>query len=159
MVLQAGETCPNFEFSTKEGRSMSFLDVKGRKIVFFFPKAFTKGCTAEACSLQDTYADLKERNVEVFGISTDNEETMKKFAETYKLEYTLVPDPDGKISKQFGVFKNYVITKLSDRVTFIINEEGKVEEVIYNGIRGGGSKYGLNKHGIELLELVSADSK
>jgi peroxiredoxin Q/BCP len=161
MVLSSGDPAPDFTYTDRDGRRKDFHQVTGKKIIFFYPKAFTAGCTAEACSIQDSYEDLKQGGItEVFGISLDNNSKQDEFKEQFGLEYILVSDDDGSISKAYGVYKKrlFLIT-YSSRFTFIVNEENRIIEVLENGLSGNKSKYGLDKHGQELLELITLDDQ
>ena len=84
---------------------MSFAEVykKGMTLVYFYPKADTPGCTAEACSLRDSFADLRARGVQILGVSEDRQESQKKFQDKYHLPFTLIADHDGAVAKAFGV--------------------------------------------------------
>lgn len=94
-------------------------------VIYFYPKNFTPGCTAEACSFRDYYEDFQELGAEVIGISGDSEESHKRFASKYKLPFTLLSDKDGKLRKQFGVKKNF-LGLVPGRETFIFNENAKL---------------------------------
>ncbi len=151
MKLKEGESAPDFMVGKTK-----LHQIPGRKIVFFFPKAFTPGCTKEACAIQDTFEDIKELGINtVIGVSMDDQKTLEKFKESYGLEYTFVSDKQGEISKQYGVYKNFLLTKISDRVTFIINEDNKIEKRVELGITGRKSKVGLENHGKEILQLLN----
>lgn len=76
---------------------------KGLTFVFFYPKAMTGGCTAQACSVRDTYKDLREQGVTVYGVSLDSTERQKKFQQMHKLPYDLIADTDKKVADAFGV--------------------------------------------------------
>ena len=156
MTLKVGDLSPNFEFVTSDGASKSLHDIQGRVVLFFYPKAFTPGCTSEACSIRDTLEDLQQHGVqEVIGISTDDQETQQRFAETYNLPYLLLSDKDGSISKSYGVFRKLLfLVQFSDRVTYVIGEDKRIEAVFLNGITGRKSKYGLKFHGREIIEKI-----
>lgn len=154
MALAKGDIAPNFELEL-DGKRLHLHEIPTKKLIFFFPKAFTPGCTAEACSLQETHKDLEQYGFEtIIGISMDDEETLQKFKEKYDLSYALVSDKDGKISKAYGVYKNFILAKVSDRVTFLIDKDNVILEKIDLGIRGGKSKFGLENHGKEILNLM-----
>ncbi len=110
----------------QDGKPINFADVykKGITVVYFYPKADTPGCTAQSCSLRDAHADLTAKGVQVLGVSVDKPEANKKFQEKFKLPFTLVCDPEGKVLEAFKVAKIPVIG-LATRQCFIISE-GKV---------------------------------
>lgn len=154
MKLQIGDTAPDFDFIDKDGNTKNFHSIKGTKIVFFFPKAFTPGCTKESCSIRDNYEDLKNKGYsEIFGVSTDSHEKQMKFAKEYDLNFVLVDDKSKKISKEYGVLMSAVVINVSKRCTFIVDEENKIKEATNIGLSGGHTKYGLQNYGKELLEL------
>ncbi len=95
----------------------------GTTLVYFYPKADTPGCTAQACSLRDGIEDLKSLGVKVIGVSKDTAEAQKKFAEKYDLPFTLIADHDGKVIEAFGV--PTILAGISARHSFLI-KDGKV---------------------------------
>src|ERR1700723_2172658 len=94
-----GDTAPLITGTDQNGKDFKLADLVGKKIVllYFYPKDFTGGCTKEACSFRDRMGDLSADNVEVVGVSHDSVDSHKKFADEYKLNFTLIADPDGKI--------------------------------------------------------------
>lgn len=154
-MLNEGDIVPDFEFINRDGLSTNFHSVKGKKVVYFFPRAFTPGCTAQSCSIQASYPLLKEYGVsEVFGISLDSPQKQKKFAERYGLDYIFVSDQDRKISKAWGTYKNRILFKYTTRDTFLVDAENKIEAILHNGLRGKSSKLGLKKQGQEIINLI-----
>ncbi len=154
MTLKIGDTAPDFQF-TDEGKTRNFYEVDGKRIVFFFPKAFTTGCTIQSKSMQDNYELLQESGIsEIFGISVDPPEVLDKFCNKYNFEYKMVSDITHEISKSYGVLKNYLVTKFSDRDTFVVNENNRIIKIFENGIRGNKSELGLDKHGIEIVNYL-----
>src|SRR5690606_23357922 len=101
--IEVGSPAPKVSGTTEAGATLNFEDLykKGKVLVFFYPKAHTPGCTAQACSLRDSYAKLQDEGVSVLGVSTDNAETQKSFKEKNKLPFTLIADTDAKIAKAF----------------------------------------------------------
>lgn len=96
---------PKVEGMNQDGKPVKLEDfyLKGLTLVYFYPKANTPGCTAQACSLRDAYEDLTKAGVQVIGVSTDGVEAQKKFEQKQKLPFTLLADPDGTVLKAFGV--------------------------------------------------------
>ena len=96
---KAGDPAPLFTGQDQDGREFKLADLVGQKIVllYFYPKDFTGGCTKEACGFRDRMGELQTNNVAVVGVSHDSADSHKKFAEEYKLNFTLVADPDGQI--------------------------------------------------------------
>lgn len=117
---------PQVEAVDQDGKTVKLADfyAKGMTLVYFYPKASTPGCTAQACSLRDAYESLTKAGVQVIGVSTDSVASQKKFADKQKLPFTLLADPDGKVVKAFGV-KTIPIIGFSTRQAFLI-KDGKV---------------------------------
>ena len=156
MKLKVGDLSPNFSYIDHSGNSMKLHDLIGKKVVFFFPKAFTAGCTRQSISMQENYQELKEMGVtEIFGISLDDEKVLDKFCTKYDFKYIMVSDKDKQISRDFGVFRNKLLVKYADRDTFIINEDNLIEAILHNGVTGASSEMGLAKHGIEVKQYIN----
>ena len=96
-------------------------------LLYFYPKDFTSGCTKEACGLRDRMGELQTNNVAVVGVSHDSVDSHKKFAAEYKLNFTLVADPDGKIIAAYGT--KMPVLSMSKRVSFLIGLDGKIVHV------------------------------
>lgn len=112
---------PKVEAVNQDGQTVKLEDfyLKGLTLVYFYPKAGTPGCTAQACSLRDAYEELTKVGVQVIGVSTDGVEAQKKFEQKQKLPFTLLADPDGKVLKSFGVGS---FLGFSSRQAFLIKE-------------------------------------
>ena len=129
-----GSAAPNFAAKDANGETVRLKDLRGQKVVlYFYPKDDTPGCTKEACSFRDAFADFKKRDIKVLGVSIDSEASHKKFAAKYKLPFTLLADPDHSIADAYGVYgekkfmgRTYMGVK---RITFLIDEKGKVKKV------------------------------
>ena len=126
---KAGDTAPLFTGQDQDGKEFKLADHIGKKTVllYFYPKDFTGGCTKEACGLRDRMGDLSANNVEVVGVSHDSVDSHKKFADEYKLNFTLVADPDGKIIAAYDAKMPRV--SMSKRVSFLIGLDGKIVHV------------------------------
>lgn len=105
--LEVGAAAPAIEAIDQDGKPVSLGDLykKDFVLVFFYPKADTSGCTAQACSLRDAYSVLTKKKVHVVGVSTDTAEAQKDFQQKYDLPFTLLADPEGKVVDAFGVPK------------------------------------------------------
>jgi peroxiredoxin Q/BCP len=130
---KAGDIAPAFAGQDQDGKTVKSADLAGKKIVllYFYPKDFTGGCTKEACGFRDRMGDLQKDNVQVIGVSFDSAESHKSFADKYKLNFTLLADPDGKIVDAFGVKMDG--RKISKRVSFLIGLDGKIIHVTNSG--------------------------
>lgn len=102
----------------------------GTLVLYFYPKDFTSGCTREACGFRDEFAGLRESNLRVFGVSTDTLETHERFKSEYKLPFDLLSDKDGEVSRLYGVQNR--LFKIANRVTFIIDGNGKILSITKN---------------------------
>ena len=134
-ALKPGDPAPDFTAKDQDGHAISLSNYKGKKVVlYFYPKDFTPGCTAEACNLRDNYDKLTQSGYTIIGVSTDNEKSHKEFKEKYTLPFTLVSDIDSSINQKYGVW----IEKERDgkkfwgtaRTTFLIDEKGTITQVI-----------------------------
>ena len=134
MHLKIGDKAPNFSYVAENGSEISLENFKGKKVIlYFYPKDNTPGCTAEACNLRDNYDDLKSKDYEIVGVSPDSEKSHNRFAEKHALPFGLIPDTDKKIMNDYGVWgEKKMYGRTYDgvhRTTFIINEEGTIEEI------------------------------
>lgn len=149
--LKKGDIVPEFSAKDQGGNLISSSQFKGKKwIVFFYPKASTPGCTAEACNLRDNYKTLQDIGFEIIGVSADSIKRQKNFHEKYKFPYPLLADEDKEVINAFGVWgpKKFMGRSYEGihRMTFIIDENGKVDEVI--------DKVKTKDHAAQILELV-----
>ena len=134
-TLKAGDKAPSFSGVDQDGKTHKLADYKGKKlVVFFYPKASTPGCTAEACDFRDNYQGLIAKGIVVLGVSVDDEKSHQKFATKHSLPFTLLADTDKKIVEAYGVWgeKNMYGKKYmgTNRSTFIIDEKGIISHII-----------------------------
>tara|TARA_B100000575_G_C23070186_1_gene616373 strand:- start:151 stop:603 length:453 start_codon:yes stop_codon:yes gene_type:complete len=134
-ILKIGDTAPDFSCKNQHGEIINLCEMLGKKIVlFFYPKANTPGCTAEACNLNDNYNRFKSQGYEVIGVSSDSEKAQKKFSDKFSFEYSLLCDEDKKIISSYGAWgqkKMYGREYMGIiRKTIIIDESGKIEQII-----------------------------
>lgn len=109
--LAIGSKVPTVVQVNQDGRPVDLGSLKGLVLVYFYPKADTPGCTRQACSLRNSYTELTEKGVQVFGASHDTAEAQKRFKDKYHLPFTLLADHDGKVAAAFGVPTLAGITK------------------------------------------------
>lgn len=133
--LQVGDKVPAFSVSDDRGNTQQLSDYKGQKlVVFFYPKASTPGCTAEACDLRDHYRELQDAGYALLGVSADSEKRQRNFSEKYHFPFPLLADEDKQVIEAFGVWgpKKFMGREYDGihRMTFIIDENGVVERVI-----------------------------
>lgn len=134
MALQVGDKAPDVLGVNQNGKEIKLSDYKGKKVIlYFYPKDNTSGCTAEACSMRDEYADLTKTGYEVIGVSVDSEVSHQKFIEKFDLPFNLIADTGKKLSEQFGTWgeKSMYGRKYMGmfRTTFIIDENGVIEKI------------------------------
>lgn len=135
MSLNIGDKAPDFEAKDQNGKTIKLSDLAGKKIVlYFYPKDDTPGCTAQACDLRDNHEKLLSQGYVVLGVSPDDEKSHQKFASKFDLPFSLLADTEKKINEAYGVWveksmygRKYMGTA---RTTFIIDEKGKIAEVI-----------------------------
>lgn len=147
--LKAGDKAPYFEGTNQNGQNISLNDYKGKKLIlYFYPKDNTSGCTAEACNLNDNYADLTAKGYEVVGVSPDSIASHLKFIAKNNLSFNLIADTDKKILEDYGVWaeKSMYGRKYMGvlRTTFIIDTNGIIEKVI--------TKVDTKNHAAQILE-------
>lgn len=124
--LPVGAPAPHVTAIDQEGKPIHFAEIyaKGITLVYFYPKAGTSGCTAEACSLRDSFDTLKARGLQIIGVSRDNAGAQKHFQEANKLPFTLVADTDGKVAEAFGVpMMMGGLIPVASRQSFIIKDD------------------------------------
>lgn len=134
-TLKKGDVAPHFNCIDENNKLIQLSDFKGKKLVlFFYPKASTPGCTAEACNLRDNYHTFLAKGYEVLGVSADSPSKQIKFKEKYQLPFSLLADESKEVVKAYQVWgPKKFMGKTYDgiyRTTFIIDENGWIEEVI-----------------------------
>jgi len=133
-MLKVGETAPDFSARATDGRTLRLSDLRGRPaVLYFFPRAFTLGCTLETKRFQDKYEDIRALGAEVVGISTDPIDTQCRFAEAHGAQFPLVGDPDRAISRAYDVLRS--LFSGDKRVTYLIDERGTVAAVFHHEIQ------------------------
>jgi len=134
-TLKAGDKAPEFSAKNQDGKNVKLSDFKGKKLVlFFYPKASTPGCTAEACNLRDNWEQFQKKGYAIVGVSADNEKRQQNFKNKYELPFPLLVDEDKEVINAYGVWgpKKFMGKEYDgiNRTTFIIDEAGIIEEVI-----------------------------
>ncbi len=127
-MVGVGEPAPEFAGRTAEGGSISLADFRGRPLIlYFFPKANTAGCTAEAKGFASHFPEFQSAGVAVVGVSVDSEEAQQQFAADCALPFPLVADRDRAIARAYGTLG---LLGFAKRTTFFIGADGRVEEVV-----------------------------
>jgi peroxiredoxin Q/BCP len=134
-TLQKGDNAPSFSGKDQDGNLHTLADYKGKKlVVFFYPKANTPGCTAEACDLRDNFERFSAKNYALLGVSADNAKAQSSFKNKYEFPFPLLADEDKSVILAFGVWgpKKFMGKEYDGihRTTFIIDEQGIIDEVI-----------------------------
>ena len=147
-TLKVGDKVPEFTTVDQNGNTISLSLLIGKKtIIFFYPRANTPGCTAEACNLRDHYQELKTLGFQLIGVSADNPKKQKSFSNKYELPFTLLADEEKVVIGAFGVWgpKKFQGREYDGihRTTFIVNKEGVVDKVI--------SKVKTKEHAAQIL--------
>lgn len=123
----AGRPAPDFELRDQDGRLHSIEDYRGRWVaLYFYPKDDTPGCTTEACEFRDDIFAFKELNCQILGVSLDDEESHKAFAEKHGLPFPLLADVRGDAADAYGVKARMFGMTVAKRQTFLIDPEGRV---------------------------------
>lgn len=135
MLPEIGKKAPAFSANNQKEETLTLDHYKGKKLVlYFYPKDDTPGCTAEACDLRDHYQKFLDAGYEILGVSPDKEAKHQKFIDKYELPFDLLADTEQTVANAYGVWveKNMYGRKYMGikRTTFIINEEGVLEEII-----------------------------
>ena len=146
--MKVGDLAPKIECKNQDGEIIKLSDFYGKKIViFFYPRANTPGCTAQACNLGDNYIEFKKRGYEIIGVSADNQKSQKNFSNKYSLPFNLCCDENKEIINDYGVWglKKFRGNEYMGiiRTTFIIDKEGKIEEII--------EKVKTKEHSLQIL--------
>jgi len=136
--LKPGDRAPDFEGVTTEGARVSLGDYRGRKLVlYFYPKDDTPGCTKQACSLRDSSGEIAAKGAAVLGVSTQDAASHQAFTKKFRLNFPLLADTGGAVGRAYGTLggpgllaKLKSAAGLADRVTFVIDTEGRIAHVI-----------------------------
>ncbi|MFQ5885094.1 MAG: peroxiredoxin [Thermoplasmata archaeon] len=136
-MLRIGDKAPDFETTDESGADFKLSAYQGRKLVlYFYPRDFTPGCTAEACSIRDSYQLFEGSGIPIFGISGGSAELHQRFRKKHNLPFHILMDENLEISKLYGVYSRLGVLGMgARRVTFLIDEQGEIE-AIFGGSEG-----------------------
>jgi peroxiredoxin Q/BCP len=148
--LKPGDAAPDFTLKQQDGKDVTLSAVWKNNVVvlYFYPMDNTPGCTKEACAFRDLNRDFKTAGAEILGVSVDDAASHKKFEQKHGLPFTLLADPDKKVTELYGV-KNFL--GKAKRVTFVIDQKGIIQK-IYPDVD-------VSRHGQEVLEFVKSLQK
>jgi peroxiredoxin Q/BCP len=149
MKLIEGKKAPSFTAKDQDGQPIKLLALKGKKLaLYFYPKDDTSTCTVQACNLRDGFKALSKKDIEVIGVSPDDEKSHTKFIAKHKLPFRIIADTDKKLVEKFGVWgeKQLYGNKYMGvfRTTFLIDENGVIVKII--------SKPKVKEHSKEIAE-------
>jgi peroxiredoxin Q/BCP len=147
-MLEIGSRLPDFSLPDQHGKLTSSQELLGRGgpvVLYFYPKDDTPGCTVEACGFRDSYHDFLEAGATVVGVSRDDVDSHRKFAEQHQLPFTLLADAGGSLRERMGVPRTLGL--LDGRATFVIDREGVVRHTFNSQIRA-------KRHVVEALDIV-----
>ena len=150
--VKVGDRAPDFSLPNQSGNVVSLRDFIGKKIIvlYFYPKDFSRGCTAEACAFRDSYEVFKDEGAEVIGVSSQSVDSHRRFALANMLPFILLSDEEGKVRKLYGVPSTLGL--LPGRVTYIIDKKGIVRHIF-------SSQSNPTKHIEEALRILKEISK
>jgi len=145
--VKPGDEAPDFTLPDQDGRQVTLSSFRGRSsvVLYFYPKDFSRGCTAEACGFRDSYEEFTDLGAVVIGVSSDTVESHKKFVDDYLLPFTLLSDRDGKVRKLYGATKGFGL--LPGRFTLVIDKTGIVRHVFT-------SETNMGKHIEEAVRIL-----
>jgi peroxiredoxin Q/BCP len=153
MKPKPGDPAPDFSATSTDGSTLRLADYRGRKLVlYFYPMDDTPGCTAQACSLRDANADIAAKGAAVLGVSAQGAESHRSFTAKHRLNFPLLADTDRAVGKAYGVAGEGLAGVargafgMFERVTFVIDEEGRIAHVI--------DKPDCPNHAAEVLKLI-----
>jgi peroxiredoxin Q/BCP len=152
MALHEGDVAPDFGATLSNGERFVLSEYRGKKIVvlFFYPKDFTPGCTAEVCSFRDNYDELTKYDALLLGVSSDPEESHRAFIQRHHLPFPLISDSDRTIARAYGVSARLGgILPGTQRVTFVIDKQGIIRRILHHEVL-------ITKHLAGVLETLKS---
>lgn len=153
MRPKPGDKAPDFSGATTDGTRVELADFRGRKLVlYFYPMDDTPGCTAQACSLRDHNAEIAAKGAAILGVSAQDTDSKRRFTEKYRLNFPLLADVEHAVARAYGVLGSGLVgvarslAGAYERVTFVIDEQGRIAHVIDHP--------DTRRHGEEVLKLL-----
>ncbi len=142
-MVEEGKPAPDFTLSDQQGKKVTLSKLKGSPVVlYFYPKDDTPGCTTEACSFRDAFADYKKAGAVILGVSPDGTESHAKFAKKFELPFSLLADDDKRVCEAYGVWKEKSMYGKKymgvERTTFVIDKKGILQKV-FPKVKVGGT--------------------
>jgi len=146
-MLKPGDKISAFSALDQHGKEFRWTELNGAKVVYFYPKDDTPGCTLEACAFRDAYEDFSDAGITVIGISADSPEQHDQFARKYQLPFLLLSDTKGELRQLFGV-KAKFLGLIPGRVTFVVDANNVVQHVFDSLLKP-------EKHVMESLRILN----
>jgi peroxiredoxin Q/BCP len=144
-MLKVGDLAPDFNAETTAGKPLRLSELRGRRVVlFFFPKAFTTGCTIETRAFRDHYSELAALGAEVVGVSVDRNDVQCEFANKEGVKFPMIGDDSRELGKSFDVL--WPLLNVSQRVTYVIGPDGRIEAVFHHELLVGKHLQGVQQH-------------
>ncbi len=132
-VLKVGTKAPDFALKDEQGKIHHLSDYRGKMVVlYFYPKDFTPGCTAEACNLRDNFDILQQKGLIILGISYDSPQKHKKFKDKYNLPFPLLSDTTKAVAEQYNAKSTLTGFLFAKRITYLIDEQGNILHIFDN---------------------------
>ncbi|HEX6231871.1 MAG TPA: peroxiredoxin [Jiangellaceae bacterium] len=152
--VREGDIAPDFELPAQAGGTVRLSDYRGQRVVvlYFYPKDYTPGCTAEACAFRDSYEVFTDAGAEVIGVSSDSIASHERFSAAHRVPFALVSDADGQVRRRYGVKARFGV--LPGRVTYVIDRDGIVRHVFSSMTNIGGHVAGA----LAVVEKLTADA-
>ena len=148
-MLKPGTTAPTFTATLDDGSTFDLADWRGKKhvVLYFYPKDFTGGCTAQACSFRDNYGLIEKHDAIIVGVSGDSEASHASFKDKYDLPFPLAADPDKSVHRLYEAVG--LIPWITPRITYVIDKEGVIRSAIRHDLR-------VKEHVPEVIEALEA---
>ena len=152
MSLKAGDLAPSFELPDESGKMRRLEELKGKKVVlFFYPKDNSMMCPRQACNIRDGFQKLQEREIEVLGISYDSPESHQYFIAKHQLPFSLLSDEEKTVARAYGASEGILGKFLANRYTYLIDEQGKIVDII--------NKVDVSDHSKQILDAFEKAEK
>ena len=134
--VSVGQEAPDFTLRNEDNQPVKLSEQRGKPVVLvFYPLDFSPLCTSEMCAIRDDYSSFQAKGAQVFGISRDSTWTHKAFKEKEGLKYSVLADMNGAVAKLYGAWNDAI--GVAERVTVVVDKDGKVEHVEHNGVAQG----------------------
>jgi peroxiredoxin Q/BCP len=144
-VLKVGEMAPDFSGTAQDGRTVKLSELRGKRaVLFFFPKAFTTGCTIETRQFRDHYTELAALGAEVIGLSVDSSEKQCEFASSEGVPFPMLGDPSRNIGRSYGVL--WPLLGVARRVTYVVGPDGRIEAAFHHELQVGKHLADVRRH-------------